>query len=485
MRFSRPLIGPCLILLLTALPVLAAGHEKPLELGSRLELFVDDFLIQKIKGLELKLHSPRPAGKILSFDKPWEGNSCFYTTVFRDGDRYLLYYRGSNHPDATPPSVIAAGEKVLPQAQQFSCVLESSDGIQWKRPSVGIFEFEGARNNNIVWTGKGAHNLAPLKDPRPGVSDSERYKALAGGPLLALRSADGFRWEKMQDAPVISDGAFDSLNIPVWDQERSQYLAIYRDFIDGVRTIKTATSTDFLNWTKGEWADFGEAPLEHLYTNGTAPYFRAPHIFISFPKRFHPWRNHYADAPRPGISDAVFMTSRDGFHWDRRFMEAFVRPGRDPRNWLNRNNLLAAGTLLTAPDEISLYMIRNYKFPSIYLERMTLRTDGFVSVHADYEGGELLTRLLTFEGSNLVLNFATSAAGSIRLELQDAHGQPLPGFAMEESPVIFGDEIEHEVRWQRSHARFNSDKPLARLAGKPIRIRFLLKDADLYSIRFR
>ena len=65
---------------------------------------------------------------------------------------------------------------------------------------------------------------------------------------------------------------------------------------------------------------------------------------------------------------------------------------------------------------------------------MTLRTDGFVSVHADYEGGELLTRLLTFEGSNLVLNFATSAAGSIRLELQDAHGQPLPGFAMEESP---------------------------------------------------
>ena len=116
---------------------------------------------------------------------------------------------------------------------------------------------------------------------------------------------------------------------------------------------------------------------------------------------------------------------------------------------------------------------------------MTLRTDGFVSVHADYEGGELLTRLLTFEGSNLVLNFATSAAGSIRLELQDAHGQPLPGFAMEESPVIFGDEIEHEVRWQRSHARFNSDKPLARLAGKPIRIRFLLKDADLYSIRFR
>ena len=264
MRFSRPLIGP-------------SCQSWPPVTRSRLNW---------VPGWSSS--SMTFSSRSLSFDKPWEGNSCFYTTVFRDGDRYLLYYRGSNHPDATPPSVIAAGEKVLPQAQQFSCVLESSDGIQWKRPSVGIFEFEGSRNNNIVWTGKGAHNLAPLKDPRPGVSDSERYKALAGGPLLALRSAAGFRWEKMQDAPVISDGAFDSLNIPVWDQERSQYLAIYRDFIDGVRTIKTATSTDFLNWTKGEWADFGEAPLEHLYTNGTAPYFRAPHKTAALCK---PWKN--------------------------------------------------------------------------------------------------------------------------------------------------------------------------------------------------
>ena len=178
------------------------------------------------------------------------------------------------------------------------------------------------------------------------------------------------------------------------------------------------------------------------------------------------------------------MSSRDGYHWHR-FLEAFVRPGRDARNWLNRNNLLAAGTVLTAPDELSLYMLRNYKAPSLYLERMVLRTDGFVSMHAGHGGGEFVTKPLVFEGSNLVLNFATSAAGSIHVEIQDAQGQVLPSFGLVESPLIWGDEIEYVVRWERDLAATTSDDPLRRIAGKTVKLRFVMKDADLYSIRFR
>ena len=114
-----------------------------------------------------------------------------------------------------------------------------------------------------------------------------------------------------------------------------------------------------------------------------------------------------------------------------------------------------------------------------------LRTDGFVSAHTGYVGGELHTKPLIFEGENLLLNFATSAAGSIRIEIQDAQGNPLPGFAIEDSPLIWGDEIDHVVRWERSHSKATSEKPLARIAGKPVRLRFVMKDADLYSIRFR
>ena len=114
-----------------------------------------------------------------------------------------------------------------------------------------------------------------------------------------------------------------------------------------------------------------------------------------------------------------------------------------------------------------------------------LRTDGFVSVHAGYSGGEMVTRPLVFQGDNLVLNFSTSAAGSIRVEIQDVRGHPVPGFSLEESPLIWGDEIEHAVRWERIRSRATSEKPLAHLAGKPVRLRLVMKDADLYSLRFR
>jgi len=147
-----------------------------------------------------------------------------------------------------------------------------------------------------------------------------------------------------------------------------------------------------------------------------------------FPNRFVPWRTLIADIPHEGVSDAVFMSSRDGLNWDRRFMEAFNRPGRDRRNCEHRNNMSAIGILPTSADEISLYVVRNYTFPTVHLERMVVRTDGFVSAHAGYEAGELLTKPLVFKGDNLVLNFATSAAGSIRLEIQDSRGNPLPGF---------------------------------------------------------
>ena len=463
----------------------------PIEIGSRLELFVDDFLVESMDGLELRLHSPRSAGKIVVFDRPWEGTTSVYHTVFKDGDGYRLYYRGSSSPDYADKAQLSPGEKLVPDHASVTCLLESRDGIEGTRPSLGLVEFQGSTDNNIVWKGMASCCFAPFKDDNPDAPPGERYKALGNaGPgwpnhvLKAFVSADGKRWRLASEEAAISDGKFDSLNVPFWDPVRRRYAAVYRDS-DGVRSVKYATSQDFLNWTPGTWADYGGTPREHLYTNGTHPYFRAPHILIALPKRFVPWRTHHSTMPTAGVSEAVFMSSRDGIHWDRRFMEAFIRPGRDPRNWVHRTNMPSAGVVPTADDEMSLYVSRHYTFPSAHLERMVLRTDGFVSIHAGHEGGEWVSRPLVFAGGNLVLNFATSAAGSIRLELQDKEGRPLPGFALEESPLIWGDEIEHTVRWERSHGQAASDQPLKRIAGKPVRLRFVMRDADLYSLRFR
>ena len=158
----------------------------------------------------------------------------------------------------------------------------------------------------------------------------------------------------------------------------------------------------------------------------------------------------------------------------------------------------APGIIATGPDEISIYVLRNYWFPTVHLERMVLRTDGFVAVHAGSESGELVDEAAHLSGKGSVSELRNFGGRSIRVEVQDLGGKPLAGFRLAESPIIWGDEIEHRVRWQheafRPEARVGiaplsgldaPEKPLAALSGKPIRLRFVLEDADLYSIRFR
>jgi hypothetical protein len=114
---------------------------------------------------------------------------------------------------------------------------------------------------------------------------------------------------------------------------------------------------------------------------------------------------------------------------------------------------------------------------SWHIERLLLRTDGFASVSAPWTGGEMVTKPITFTGKALELNYRTGAPGFVRVEIQDAAGTPIPGHTLDECPEIIGDEIERIVAWKQG-----TDG--SRLAGQPVRLRFVMKDADLYSIRF-
>jgi len=465
-----------LSILLLAPAVLLA--QEALRFGQDLQLFVDDYLIESLHGVRLRLHEPRPAGTAIAFDQPWEGNVSAYVTVFRDGEKVRMYYRGVNDPAYVKPSALKPGETIHPKNSEVICYAESPDGIQWTKPKLGIFEFRGSKANNILMAGEARHNFAPFKDGNPAAAPEARYKGVGGSrQLWAYQSADGIHWKKMREEPVITDGAFDSLNVAFWDERRGEYVAIYRDFLQAIRTIKCARSKDFLHWTKGEWADYGKAPAEHLYTNATQPYFRAPQIYLAFPKRYVPYRAGHPGV-ETGVSEAVFMSSRDGVRWHR-FLEAFIRPGRDPRDWVHRNRMVATGILPTAEDELSLYVSRHYNFPSAFLERVTLRTDGFVSVHGDYGGGHFTTKPLYIEGHQMVLNYATSAAGSIRWEILDLNGNPLAGYGRDETRLLSGDQIAETIPLERPRAQ-----PERRLGARPVRLRFYLKDADLYSLRF-
>ncbi len=463
------------------------------DVGNRLELFVDHHLIEELDGLSLRLHQPREEERVLHFDRPWEGNTPFQISVFQDGEIFRMYYRGSSAPDYVVEGQLEPGEKVVAAHVRAECYAQSRDGIHWVRPSLSQVEFQGSRENNILDL-KGATHFVPFKDANPQATDENRYKAVGfirqgeKRGLLPLYSDDAIHWKWLHPEPVITDGAFDSQNVAFWDGERGFYVALYRDFKSGVRTLKYATSHDFVNWTAGQWVEYPDTPPEHLYTNATVPYFRAPHIFLAFPKRFVPWRVPLhlqgGEGPnRTGLSDAVFMTSRDGVRWHR-FAEAFIRPGRERRNWIHRTNAVGRGILATGPDELSLYLTRHYTYPTAHALRVSLRPDGFVSVHAGYSAGELITKPLIFEGRELILNYSTSAAGSIEVELQDVNGYPVPGFSLQESIPIWGDEIEGPARWKRKASR-TDQRVLERLSGTPVRLRFVITDADLYSMQFR
>jgi len=460
-------------------------------IGSRRELFLDDLLIDQMKNTRLILHRPRDEGQVLAFDKPWEGGFSAYATVIKNGDLFQLYYRGLG----------TAGKDG--SKEETTCYAESKNGIDWTKPNLRLFDVMGTRDNNVVLAHAApvTHNFSPMLDTRPGVPDSERYKALGGtmnSGLIAWTSADGKQWHKLQDEAVIPGTLvpyqyyFDSQNLAFWSVAEQKYVCYFRVFKNSIRRIARTTSDDFLTWSAPQLMEYrhrgGDAPIEHLYTNQTHPYFRAPHLYVSIAARFMPGRQVLTpDEARainvnPGYfkdtSDAILMSSRPGTAvYDRTFLSSFVRPGIGAHNWVSRTNYPALNVVQTGPTEMSVYLNQDYAQPSAHLRRYSMRLDGFASAQADFSGGELLTKPFRFSGNQLSLNFATSAAGEIRIEIQDAVGKPIPGFTLAEARSQIGNEIDRAVGWK-------AGTDVSQLANKPIRLRIVMKDADLYSFQF-
>lgn len=450
------------------------------EIGDRVEMFVDDWLIASRANVTLQFTQPQKREVVFTMQEPWEDACASYFCVFQDEGLVRMFYRGylSQGNDAN--------------SGQMTCYAESTDGIHFTRPRLGVVEWNGSAANNVVWRGMEANNLVVFKDTNPSAKPEERYKALGGVKLLgniglglfALCSPDGIRWRKIQETPVMTDGAFDSQNAVFWDEVKGCYRCYSRCYIEesgGSRTraIQSASSDDFIRWSPPQLNCYmPDAPLEHLYTNATLPCPGAPHIYLSFPKRFEPLRKKIPDHPVAGVSDTVFMTSRDGVNWNRNFREAWLRPGRDQRNWTERSNMVAWGIVQPEEGEFALYVQEHFRWNDNRLRRLTLRRHGFASVHAGYGGGEFTTRPLLFAGRRLTLNYATSAAGSIQVELQDESRKTVPGYALADMPVLYGDELDKVICWQ--------ERPdLAELNGRPVRFRFVMKDADLYALQVR
>jgi len=489
-----------------------AQVSAPVNIGSRLELFVDDSLVDRFEA-DAVLHLHKPSGKevVLMNDQPWEDTTMGYFSVLKDGETYRMYYRGHHHGGGED----ARGEPM--------CYAESRDGIRWVKPKLGLFTFKGSAENNIVLGGDGRKyistkkwrgdlgfetglgwrgDMVPFIDTNPNVTPDARYKALVRGArgahqipgkhseygMYPFKSPDGIHWTLMSQKPVITKGRFDSQNLAFWDTVRGRYVAFVRDLLHGrIRDVRRSVSDDFVHWTSPVPLKYSDATDREMYTNAVIPYERAAHILIGFPTEL---TNLFAMAQ----VHPILMTSRDGGRTFLRYGEPLI-PREAPRERDgNRSNYMAHGLVRGNEREYFVYATEGYGYeesdskpgwkkqsfePRTRLRRFVYRVDGFVSVRASVAGGAIVTKPLTFQGDQLVINYTAWPvhSGEVRVEMQDDIGQPLKGLTLTDCMPLRGDELVQPVTWQ-------SGVNLRAYAGRPVRLRFQLKHADLFSFQF-
>jgi len=528
--------------------ILGVGRadDKPLNIGSDKQLFVgpwtkdgrDALLVESMQNVTMTMNEARvTGGRLIEIDKPWEESDTGHNRVpagngiIRDGDTWRLYYQANcKYPGYTqdPYCIIL-------------CYAESQDGIHWSKPDLGLCKWKGSRDNNILFPNDDfPYEFSHLGvksvfiDPRAPKPD-EKYKMTmkltpvsgeaAGSTGLqplphrkgkyGFVSPDGIHWTMATGRLGKSgDGDFS----PLWDERVGKYVAYsrvkkpndprqikyYRDKYGDyelnwrARVIKTARSVsdDFVNWSKprvvidtDEIDEVNLAPRGISFHGGEVSlYPEAPDIYIGLPQVFSHWKaelQHNGElSPRPGTVDVQLITSRDGIQWNR-------APGRKPLLRMGPEGTFWSKQIRTFPgrtfrvgDELWIFFV-GYDVPQHELAsgngglgRAVLRLDGFISANSAYTGGELVTKPIVFSGSKLQLNCETSAGGFVQVEIQDQEGKPIEGFTAEdERDQINGNYIRVLSTWK-------GNPDVISLAGKPVRLRFVMRDAKLYSFQF-
>ncbi|MBQ2749024.1 MAG: hypothetical protein IJF34_04490 [Clostridia bacterium] len=477
-----------------------------LNIGNRLECFFDDYLVNRDKTTaEFRIHAPRRWECVLHHDAPWEGDGCDYHNFFYDDGVWRMYYLGWWMLEKND------GIRV--------CYAESRNGLHWEKPNLGLRDYKGSKDNNIILDATdlpgGFDNFMVFRDDNPACPPEKRYKGIVSmewGYQRALGyfySADAIHFTRSEE-PITLKGAFDSLNVAFWDPEKQKYMCYFRGahapgddkvicmFDEShIRDIRVMESEDFVTWTEPRLMDFGDGEDVPLYTNVVQPYPRAPHIYVGFPSRYQyrtEWNGSFEELcgrerrlyrntfhPRYGqtITDCVFITSRDGQKFTR-YDEAFMRPeAESPYNWMYGDCYPARGILETpnmmpgGDPEISLLVPeKHWSGEDTKLYRYSLRREGFVSLHAGGRAERIETKPFVYEGGELRINFATSARGYLRFALINEDGERF------ESEETFGNKTDRRVH-------FLDDGVVARLSGKPVVLEAELFDADLYAIQFQ
>ena len=472
--------------LLALLAVLASAQ--PLAVGGDRQLLVDDRLIESQRGLTRTMNPPAKAGPVLVADQPWEGHRVgAYGTVLEENGLYRLWY----------DCIDGEGRVLLAYAT-------SGDGVHWEKPALGTVEYAGSRRNNLLDVEACGTVLVD-----PAAAPEQRYKYVANiwkQGMFVWTSADGLHWTRQGGSLLELDP--DTQNMALYDRRLGKCVAYLRGW-NPLRVVVRCAMDDILQpwphtpaaepyyiWGREQLptisteldtvfgADAEDPPNTDFYNSAVVQY--RDDVYVMFPSAYR----HFPEPPvgkygNDGLLDIHLAVSRDGRVWTRPSREPYVRLGR--RGEPDAGMMYMLVGLLERGDEVWQYYFGYDYTHGEYrpaeqrntgaLVRVVQRRDGFVSLDAAHEGGELLTQPLVMAGERLVVNVDCSALGTMRVAILDGAGGELPGFGLEQCALVEANAVAHTVRWE-------GGMDLSALRGQTIRLRFAMRACKLYAFGF-
>ena len=504
---------------------LCAALADPIQVGDHRQLFIDRLFLEQATGIEIVVHPPRKSLEMtVKPEGAWErGGIGPYSSVLFDGTAYHMWYHAMDDT-----------EWDTGHTNGSICYAVSKDGVQWSKPDVGLVEYSGSRSNNIVF-GHGANGVILGQDGGmvfldPNAPAGQRFRMVCrfgpeGSGMRVYSSGDGVHWKLTHPSVITARpdekrSHLDSQNVIFWDEGLKKYVSYVRynrpEKRGRARSISRGESDrlggfpvvqDMPVVFQPDEQDLQEdgLPAVDFYVSAAVRYPWADRAYFMFPTAYYHYSGRQPEFARQvpanaGPLDTQFAASRDGIHWERYERRPFVPLGlKGQFDWACARTIWGLVPDTTGREMYFYYRAgdwlhgwdRNPQNKRILMEhglgatqnvacisRVISRRDGFTSARGAYTGGEFTTPPLVFQGRRLVLNVDTSAAGLVRVGLLDEQGAAIEGFGPDQCDVIHtANEISREVRW-RGRADVGS------LAGRPVRLKFLIRDADLYAFQF-
>jgi hypothetical protein len=454
------------------------------------QLFLDPASIHDVSHATLHVNPPQRREIVIRPDRPWEQLMIsFYLTVLDEGEKLRLWYicrDRDNHPNVA--------------------YAESHDGVRWTKPDLGIVEYGGDKQNNLV--GLTSLEGSVFRDSRATADQRYVYVTHLSTGMTRFYSPDGLHW-KPDRTPLLPFGA-DTQNVVLWDEHLQSYVLYLRGWLRGddkqrYRTVVRATlpnlsmplaaeptTNSLYMWSKNRApvittelptvlkTDALDPPNSDIYTNSVQLYPLDTRWYVGFPSFFQ---------REKGISDGrlevQFIGGCNGTTWHRYDRTPYAAPGAAGSESANMA-FMGVGMVIHG-DEIWQYgtgfrsrhgdVAARKRQTDGVIYRYVQRLDGFVSLDFADEQGRATIETVTVTGPRLLLNVDTGAMGTLRVAMLAADGRAIPGFAAENCRILRTNSTSVEVVWQE-------DRNVSSLQGRQVALTFVGTRTKLYSFRF-